>query len=145
MESPTIHRDCQVLHTPPKVEYRMADGTVIDNTATSTSDNHNNKTTAKRTRATTMTAYSLPPDPMRADITTSSSHLMVWSDVPAVTKVLPHHNKYVLDTQPTVTRTNQRALLMRNLQQEGSSSTNTNNTSTSSRTQSVPLLAAKTP
>jgi hypothetical protein len=34
MESPTIRGDCQVLHTPPKVKYRTADGTVIDNTAT---------------------------------------------------------------------------------------------------------------
>jgi hypothetical protein len=144
MESPTLHGDCQVLHTPPKVEYRTADGDVVDTTTTTTTSGSNNNTKAKRTRTTT-TAYSLPPDPMRADTTTSSSQLMVWSDVPAVTKILPHHNKYVLDAQPKVTRPNQRALLMRHLQQERSTNTTTISTSTCSRTQSIPLLAAKTP
>jgi hypothetical protein len=109
----------QVLHAPPKVQYRNADGDLIPPTTTTTM------------RKQQHSSWSLPADPIAVDKTHNSNHhlLCCWSDVPAVTNILPHHNKYVLDSQPRVVRSPKRALLYRTI---------TNGTVSATQTMALP-------
>lgn len=89
VESPTQRDDCQICHSTPSVEYINPDGS---------------STIMKKKE------WSQPQDPIG---TCMNSRLICWSDVPAVQKILPHHNKYVLDTQPRIIRSTKLALLYR--------------------------------
>jgi hypothetical protein len=86
IESPSQRGDCKVLYTSPKVEIINADGVAVE---------------------ATIPSWSLPLDPVAADTNT----VLCWTAVPAVTKVLPHHNKLVLDSQPHILRSEKTALL----------------------------------
>jgi hypothetical protein len=104
----------QVLHAPPKVQYRNADGDLIPPTTNTMRHNYS--------------SWSLPADPIAVDKTHSNHLLCCWSDVPAVTNILPHHDQYVLDSQPRVVRSQQRALLYRTITNNGTSTTTTQQT-----------------
>ena len=39
-------------------------------------------------------------------------NFLCWTSVPTVTKILPHHNKYVLDSQPRILREKELVLLL---------------------------------
>ena len=54
--------------------------------------------------------WSTPTHPVQADAT--SCKIWCWTKVPTVTKHLPHHNKYVLDSEPRITRSTEQGLWM---------------------------------
>jgi hypothetical protein len=89
LASPTIILDaCKVIHSTPKTIYKNADGTFVDNGQQS---------------------WSLP----QTSVATCLSHdLICVVDVPTVTKVLSHHDKFVLDSQPNIIRSKQRYLIV---------------------------------
>jgi hypothetical protein len=89
VESPMERGDCQICHATPLVQYLNPDGTSTE---------------------TKKQEWSQPQDPIGVCM---NSRMICWSDVPAVTKILPHHNKYVLDTQRRIVRSGKRALLYR--------------------------------
>ena len=89
MESTTIRDLPTIDHQTPLVKYLNADGT---------------------TTQVNKEEWSQPQDPIFSCMNTN---LLCWPDVPAVTKVLPHHNKYVLDSQRRIIRSNTRSLLYR--------------------------------
>ena len=90
LESATIQDIPTIYHKTPLVKYLNADG---DSTQTQKEE------------------WSQPQDPVFACMDT---RLICWPEVPAVTKVLPHHNKYVLDPQRRIIRSKKRSLLYRN-------------------------------
>ena len=90
--------ECRVLHSSPPVEFRDTQGRPID----MGSPHH-----------------SLPREPIAADAST----VLCWTDVPSVTKVLPHHDKYVLDSQPQIIRSETRALLWKEISSDDSPTT----------------------
>lgn len=89
LESPTTRGSCSVHHAPPQVIYRNSDGQRI------TSDRK---------------SWSLPQEPVGVHLSDSATCL---SEVPAVTRILSHHDKFVLDSQPCSTRSTKRAILIR--------------------------------
>lgn len=94
IDSPTRRRDCEVWHSSPKVEVRNADGEPV--------------ILAKM-------AWSLPQEPVSVD----TNSVFCWTDVPAVTRILPHHNKYVADSQPRIIRSEKKALLWKDISKDG--------------------------
>jgi hypothetical protein len=88
LESPTIRGGCQVHHATPKVRYLNPDGSSTQ---------------------TQIEEWSQPQYPVQVCV---NSGLICWSDVPAVTKILPHHDKYVV-SQRQVVRAKKRAVLYR--------------------------------
>jgi hypothetical protein len=95
MESAKIQENCLVHHSSPKVVFRNADGSLIN-------------TDDKR-------SWSLPYHPIGVDI---SSRVACWVNVPTVTKVLAHHDKFVLDSQPNTIVSKRRALMVHTFDQE---------------------------
>jgi hypothetical protein len=86
-QSEKIQAECQVHHEPPRVKVVNTEGETLQMASTT---------------------WSAPIEAM----TTDSSPVFCFSDVPAVTRILPHHNKYVLmDSQATVTHSKTRRLL----------------------------------
>jgi hypothetical protein len=94
IDSPTKRRGCKVWHSSPKVQVRNADGEPVS--------------LAKM-------AWSLPQEPVSVD----TNPVFCWTDVPAVTRVLPHHNKYVVDSQPRIIRSEKKALLWKDIVKDG--------------------------
>lgn len=88
LESPTILGACRVVHATPKTIYKSADGTIIN--------------TGKQN-------WSLPQSSFGVCL---SDEVIGIVDVPAVTKVLSHHDKFVLDSQPNVVRSKKRSLTL---------------------------------
>jgi hypothetical protein len=94
LDSPTKRRDCEVWHSSPKVEVRNADGEPV---------------------SLAKIAWSLPQEPVSVD----TKSVFCWTDVPAVIRVLPHHNKYVVDSQPRIIRSEKKALLWKDIVKDG--------------------------
>ncbi|OEU16368.1 hypothetical protein FRACYDRAFT_238959 [Fragilariopsis cylindrus CCMP1102] len=95
MESAKIQENCLVHHSSPKVVFRNADGSLIN-------------TDDKR-------SWSLPYHLIGVDI---SSRVACWVNVPTVTKVLAHHDKFVLDSQPNTIVSKRRTLMVHTNDQE---------------------------
>jgi hypothetical protein len=57
--------------------------------------------------------WSLPHQSVAVDM---SIGMVCFTEVPAVTHTLSHHDKFVLDSQPHIVRSNKRALIMQSLQ-----------------------------
>lgn len=92
MESPSLRGPCVVHETSPRVVYRNADGETIDTS-------HRSVT------------WSLPQESIGVDV--SNNAMISWVAVPEVTHVLSHHDKFVLDSQPSSIRSTKRAVLVR--------------------------------
>jgi hypothetical protein len=88
LESPTIRDTCKVIHSTPKTIYKSADGTIID---------------------VGQQSWSLPQSAVGVHL---SYDVICMVDVPTVTKVLSHHDKFVLDSQPNITRSKQKSLIV---------------------------------
>lgn len=86
LESANSLEACRVVHETPRALHQSADGTIIQ--------------TGRKT-------WSLPQYSVGAHL---SNHVMCITDVPSVTKILSHHDKFVLDSQPNVIRSNKRSL-----------------------------------
>ena len=71
----------RALHRTPLVQTKLACGGIV--------------TTRQKLE------WSLPRESLASD---ASGRLMCWQNVPAVTRVLPHHDQRVLDDQPSLTR-----------------------------------------
>jgi hypothetical protein len=95
MESAKVQENCLVHHSSPKVVFRNADGSLIN-----TDDK---------------SSWSLPYHPIGVDI---SSRVACWVNVPTVTKVLAHHDKFVLDSQPNTIVSKRRAMMVHTFDQE---------------------------
>lgn len=85
----------QIWHVPPVVRIRSSSGRWITN------DSNSHKKSME---------WSTPIQPVEVDAT--PCNLWCWTKVPAVTKQLPHHNKYVLDSEPRIIRSADRGLWM---------------------------------
>ena len=96
LESPSLRGTCKVHMTSPKIVYKNTDGEILD--------------TASRPM------YSLPQQPVGVDggisSSTSPNPTIGWVSVPGITHVLPHHDKFVLDSQPTTIRSRERSILV---------------------------------
>ncbi len=88
MESPTVRGGCFVHHATPKVTYQNTDGEVIN---------------------THRQAWSIPQEPVGVHL---SDYAVCLAEVPAVTNILSHHNKFVLDSQPSIIRSRNRSVLI---------------------------------
>jgi hypothetical protein len=88
LESPTNADICRIVHETPRVIHRNADGTIIH--------------TGKK-------SWSLPQNSVGVDL---SGDIFCMCDVPVVTKILTHHDKFVLDSQPKIVRSTKRSLLI---------------------------------
>lgn len=86
--SPTFRGRCFVHHATPRVTYQNADGEVIN---------------------TQKISWSLPQEPVAVHLLDNAICL---TEVPAVTNVLAHHNNFVLDSQPSIIRSRNRAILI---------------------------------
>ncbi|KAG7367040.1 hypothetical protein IV203_029710 [Nitzschia inconspicua] len=87
LESPNNLSSCHVIHQTPTIIHKNADGTIIQ--------------TGKK-------SWSLPQHSVGVDF---SEHCTICiTDVPSVTKILTHHDKFVLDSQPNVIRSKKRSL-----------------------------------
>jgi len=95
IESAKIRDQCFVHHSSPKVVFRNADGCLID--------------TADKI------SWSLPYNPIGVDI---SSQVDCWAKVPIVTKILAHHDKFVLDSQPDTIVSKKRELIVHGFDRE---------------------------
>mmetsp|Transcript_13469 Transcript_13469/g.15390 ORF Transcript_13469/g.15390 Transcript_13469/m.15390 type:complete len:769 (-) Transcript_13469:64-2370(-) len=89
LESARIRQNCLVHHSSPKVVFRNADGSLIN-----TDDRR---------------SWSLPYHPIGVDM---SSQVACWIGVPTITKVLAHHDKFVLDSQPHTVVSKKRVLMV---------------------------------
>ena len=106
---------CQVCHSPCKVVVQNADGTVIDPTANQRPGISNSSMNQSNNYL-----WSVPVKPVAANYScdntgsagkNGSNSILCWTSVPAVTKILPHHNKYVLTSQPRIVRKQESWLL----------------------------------
>jgi hypothetical protein len=88
LDSPTIQDACRVHHASPRVAYRNADGEMI---------------------VSSRKSWSLPPSTIGVHL---SKEMICLTEVPAVTNVLTHHDKFVLDGQPSMVRSKKRALVV---------------------------------
>lgn len=88
LDSTTLQDKCRVHHASPRVVYRNAEGEVIDS--------------ARKN-------WSLPQSVVGTHM---SKELVCLAEVPAVTNVLTHHDKFVLDGQPNMIRSKKRALVV---------------------------------
>ncbi|CAJ1946253.1 unnamed protein product [Cylindrotheca closterium] len=86
MRSPNEKSPAEICRATALVKYKNSDGT---------------------SKESTRQEYSQPHDPVTV---CTNSKWMCWSSVPAVTKVLPHHDKRVLDGQLQVLRSEKRLL-----------------------------------
>jgi hypothetical protein len=118
---------CCVWHAPPKLILQNAEGMVIDTRTNQCSKDGNNNLHDN--------LWSLPLQPVASDCSSSSgSHssacntnngnatITCWTSVPAVTKILPHHNKYVLDSQPRILRESKSVLFWKDWRRSSTSS-----------------------
>jgi hypothetical protein len=107
------NESCCVWHAPPKLILENADGVVID----PMTNQGGSSTSYDGTNNLHDNLWSLPLQPVASDHSSSGgSHsseyntkngnatITCWTSVPAVTKILPHHDKYVLDSQPRILR-----------------------------------------
>eukprot|EP00980_Cylindrotheca_fusiformis_P007341 scaffold1525_cov142-Cylindrotheca_fusiformis.AAC.141 len=105
LTSPTDRNECHISHTTPIVTYQQHSDSVSTAASNGKKKALNNGDSIKE--------WSQPQDPILVD-----KNFLCWSDVPAVTKILPHHNKYVLNAggsgHTRIVRSKQRALLYRN-------------------------------
>mmetsp|Transcript_24210 Transcript_24210/g.57044 ORF Transcript_24210/g.57044 Transcript_24210/m.57044 type:complete len:714 (-) Transcript_24210:1348-3489(-) len=77
LESTRIHDNCNINYSSPRVVFKNADGSIINGESKS---------------------WSLPYSRIGADF--PSQGQICFIGVPSVTKVLSHHDKFVLDSQP---------------------------------------------
>ena len=84
-----IQENCFVHYASPKVVYKNADGSLID--------------TVRRT-------WSLPYNTIGVDLSNQLS--ACWVGVPNVTRILSHHDKFVLDSQPSTVVSRRRFLMI---------------------------------
>lgn len=89
LDSLRIPDKCSIHYSSPKVVFKNADGSLID--------------TQRRT-------WSLPYGATGFDLSNQGPACLVG--VPAVTKILSHHDKFVLDSQPQVLVSSQRVLVV---------------------------------
>ena len=91
-----IQENCLVHYSSPKVVFKNADGSLIN-----TDDRK---------------SWSLPYNKIGVDL--SNQAAVCWVGVPTVTKVLSHHDKFVLDSQPSTIVSKRRALMVRGIDNE---------------------------
>lgn len=87
-ESPKMYGSCHVIHATEKALHRNADGLIVK---------------------TERQSWSLPQTSVAAYL---SSSVVCVVNVPQVTKILSHHNKFVLDGQPTVAHSRKKSLVV---------------------------------
>eukprot|EP00537_Pseudo-nitzschia_pungens_P006161 CAMPEP_0172369462 /NCGR_PEP_ID=MMETSP1060-20121228/33072_1 /TAXON_ID=37318 /ORGANISM="Pseudo-nitzschia pungens, Strain cf. cingulata" /LENGTH=161 /DNA_ID=CAMNT_0013094399 /DNA_START=3 /DNA_END=485 /DNA_ORIENTATION=+ len=84
-----VQENCRVHYASPKVVYKNADGSLI-------------KTDKK--------SWSLPYNAVGVDLSNQLSGC--WVQVPDVTRILSHHDKFVLDSQPSTIVSKKRSLMV---------------------------------
>ena len=120
IDLPPVNRNtmtlCKVCHAPSKVVVQNADGTIIDPSSSRRPSGDTNQRNNY--------LWSLPVKPIAADYCHDSSGsatksgsdcVLCWTNVPAVTKILPHHDKYVVTSQPRIVRKQEVLLLWKDL------------------------------
>ena len=120
IDLPPVNRStmplCKVYHAPSKVVVQNADGTTIDPSGSRNPSSDLNQRNNY--------LWSLPVKPIAVDYChdasgsaskSGSDCVLCWTNVPAVTKILPHHDKYVVTSQPRIVRKQEVLLLWQDL------------------------------
>jgi hypothetical protein len=92
VEAPSLRGPCKVHVTSPRIVYKNTDGDILE--------------TGGRPR------WTLPQQPIGIYRGTANSTTIAWCSVPGVTHILPHHDKFVLDSQPTTIRSRERSIYL---------------------------------